>query len=112
MRANTVTLLGSVVISQGQNVVRGDRLTVDMTSGVSRGRMRQDGRHLPGSGTEFSRAPGSRNYTVSSRLRARFPDAKRRGSAERNPRDSIEVSQCAVEWSGLSDYHARAEALF
>jgi lipopolysaccharide export system protein LptA len=36
MRANTVTLLGNVVISQGQNVVRGDRLTVDMTSGVSR----------------------------------------------------------------------------
>jgi lipopolysaccharide export system protein LptA len=36
MRANTVTLLGNVVISQGQNVVKGDRLTVDMTSGVSR----------------------------------------------------------------------------
>jgi lipopolysaccharide export system protein LptA len=35
MRANTVTLLGNVVISQGQNVVRGDRLTVDMTTGVS-----------------------------------------------------------------------------
>jgi lipopolysaccharide export system protein LptA len=36
MRANTVTLLGNVVISQCQNVVRGDRLTVDMTTGVSR----------------------------------------------------------------------------
>jgi lipopolysaccharide export system protein LptA len=36
MRANTVTLLGNVVISQGQNVVKGDRLTVDMTTGVSR----------------------------------------------------------------------------
>jgi lipopolysaccharide export system protein LptA len=36
MQANTVTLLGNVVISQGQNVVRGDRLTVDLTSGVSR----------------------------------------------------------------------------
>ncbi len=35
MRANTVTLLGNVVISQGQNVVRGDQLTVDMTTGVS-----------------------------------------------------------------------------
>ena len=30
------TLLGNVVISQGQNVVKGDRLTVDMTTGVSR----------------------------------------------------------------------------
>lgn len=36
MRANTVTLIGNVVISQGQNVVKGDRLTVDMTTGVSR----------------------------------------------------------------------------
>jgi lipopolysaccharide export system protein LptA len=36
MRANTVTLLGNVVISQAGNVVKGDRLTVDMTTGVSR----------------------------------------------------------------------------
>ncbi len=36
MQGNTVTLLGNVVISQGQNLVRGDRLTVDLTSGVSR----------------------------------------------------------------------------
>jgi lipopolysaccharide export system protein LptA len=36
MRANTVTLLGNVVISQNGNVVKGDRLTVDMTTGVSR----------------------------------------------------------------------------
>jgi lipopolysaccharide export system protein LptA len=36
MQANTVTLVGNVVISQGQNVVKGDRLTVDLTSGVSR----------------------------------------------------------------------------
>jgi len=36
MRANTITLLGNVVISQGPNVVRGEKLTVDMTTGVSR----------------------------------------------------------------------------
>ena len=36
MRANTVTLAGNVVISQGPNVVKGDALTVDMTTGVSR----------------------------------------------------------------------------
>jgi lipopolysaccharide export system protein LptA len=36
MRANTVTLLGNVAISQGQNVVKGDTLTVDLTTGVSR----------------------------------------------------------------------------
>jgi lipopolysaccharide export system protein LptA len=36
MRTNTVTLSGNVVVSQGQNVLRGDRLVVDLTSGVSR----------------------------------------------------------------------------
>jgi lipopolysaccharide export system protein LptA len=36
MKANTVTLLGGVVVSQGQNVLRGERLVVDLTTGVSR----------------------------------------------------------------------------
>lgn len=36
MRTNTVTLMGNVVVSQGKNVLRGDRLVVDLTSGVSR----------------------------------------------------------------------------
>ncbi len=36
MRANTVTLVGNVVISDGQNVLRGERLIVDLTTGVSR----------------------------------------------------------------------------
>lgn len=36
MRANTVTLNGNVTVIQGKNVMKGDRLVVDMTSGVSR----------------------------------------------------------------------------
>jgi lipopolysaccharide transport protein LptA len=36
MMSNTATLVGNVVISQGTNVVQGDTLTVDMTTGVSR----------------------------------------------------------------------------
>jgi lipopolysaccharide export system protein LptA len=35
MKANTVTLQGNVVVSQGQNVMRGDRLVVNLTTGVS-----------------------------------------------------------------------------
>jgi lipopolysaccharide export system protein LptA len=35
MKANTVTLQGNVVVSQGQNIMRGDRLVVNLTSGVS-----------------------------------------------------------------------------
>jgi lipopolysaccharide export system protein LptA len=33
MRANTVTMVGNVLISQGTNVIRGDKLTVNMTTG-------------------------------------------------------------------------------
>jgi lipopolysaccharide export system protein LptA len=36
MKANTITLAGNVVVTQGPNVLRGDRLVVDMTNGVSR----------------------------------------------------------------------------
>jgi lipopolysaccharide transport protein LptA len=36
MKSNTVTLVGNVVVSQGANVVKGDTLTADMTTGVSR----------------------------------------------------------------------------
>ena len=55
MRSNQVTLLGNVVITPGRNVVRGDRLVVDMTTGVSRveagknGQGRVQGLFLPGS---------------------------------------------------------------
>jgi lipopolysaccharide export system protein LptA len=36
MKTNTVTLTGNVTMTQGKNVLRGDRLVVDLTSGVSR----------------------------------------------------------------------------
>ena len=57
MKANTVTLNGKVVMTQGQNVLRGDRLVVDLTSGVSRvesgknGQGRVQGLFQPGSGS-------------------------------------------------------------
>jgi lipopolysaccharide export system protein LptA len=55
MRTNTVTLSGNVVMTQGQNVLRGERLVVDLTSGVSRvesgknGQGRVQGLFVPGS---------------------------------------------------------------
>jgi lipopolysaccharide export system protein LptA len=36
MKSNTVTLQGNVIVSQGPNVMRGERLVVDLTTGVSR----------------------------------------------------------------------------
>src|SRR5438034_526560 len=35
-KSNLITMLGGVVLTQGKNVLRGDRLMVDMTTGVSR----------------------------------------------------------------------------
>lgn len=55
MKANTVTLTGNVMMTQGKNVLRGDRLVVDLTSGVSRvesgknGTGRVQGLFVPGS---------------------------------------------------------------
>jgi lipopolysaccharide export system protein LptA len=36
MRENTVTLVGNVIVTRGQDVLRGQRLVVDLTSGVSK----------------------------------------------------------------------------
>lgn len=56
MKTNTVTLTGNpVVMTQGQNVLRGEKLVVDLTSGVSRvesnkgGQGRVQGLFQPGS---------------------------------------------------------------
>jgi lipopolysaccharide export system protein LptA len=35
MKTNKITLTGNVVVSQGQNVLQGDKLTVDRNTGAS-----------------------------------------------------------------------------
>ena len=56
MPSNTVTLTGNVVMTQGKNVLRGDKLIVDLVNGVSRvesgknGHGRVQGLFLPSSG--------------------------------------------------------------
>lgn len=65
MRNNTVTLTGNVVMTQGKNVLRGDRLVVDLTSGVSRveagkgGNGRVQGLFLPGSAAPDGKPGGN-----------------------------------------------------
>lgn len=36
MKSNTITLSGNVIVSQGPNVMHGERVVVDMTTGISR----------------------------------------------------------------------------
>ena len=69
-KSNLITMLGGIVLTQGKNVLRGDRLMVDMTTGVSRvesdsGRVQglfqssgQGGPMLPG-GPPTAPPPGS-----------------------------------------------------
>ncbi len=36
VKSNNITLIGGVVVTQGTNVLRGERMTVDLTTGVAR----------------------------------------------------------------------------
>ena len=64
MPSNTVTLTGNVVMTQGKNVLRGDKLIVDLVNGVSRvesaknGHGRVQGLFLPSSGGMPDMKPG------------------------------------------------------
>jgi lipopolysaccharide export system protein LptA len=64
MQTNTVTLTGNVVMTQGKNVLRGERLVVDLTSGVSKiesgkdGTGRVQGLFLPSGGAPEMKFPG------------------------------------------------------
>jgi len=72
-RTNLITMLGGIVLTQGKNVLRGDRLLVDMTTGVSRvesdsGRVQglfqssgQGGPLLPGAAPSPSPGPVNSN---------------------------------------------------
>ncbi len=58
MHENTVTLVGNVVVTRGSNVLRGQRLAVDLTSGVSK----MDGGRIDGIFQSGRRdPPGPRN---------------------------------------------------
>jgi lipopolysaccharide export system protein LptA len=63
MKSNTVTLEGDVVVTQCQNVVHGDRLIVDLTTGVSHieagksSHGRVEGLFLPGQQSHPSDTP-------------------------------------------------------
>jgi lipopolysaccharide export system protein LptA len=93
--ANTVTLSGNVVISQGPNVVKGDTLTVDMTTGVSRiacgksqEKCRVQGLFQPGSMKPEGR--GQEAAPVPTR-------ARRHGCALRNPRGSTDAPSARLK---------------
>ena len=65
MRTNTVTLTGNVTMTQGKNVLRGEKLVVDLTSGEARveaGKNRPVQGLFPTTGNtpDFKNLPGAR----------------------------------------------------
>jgi lipopolysaccharide export system protein LptC len=60
MATNTVTLVGDVVSTQGQQVIKGERLTIDLTSGLSRVGGRVGGLFLPNSRPKTGDKPGDK----------------------------------------------------
>jgi lipopolysaccharide export system protein LptA len=70
MKSNTVTLLGNVLVSQGQNVLRGERLVVDLTTGVSRvdsGKSNGPVRMLIQQGGQANGTPGAPHFSLPKR---------------------------------------------
>ena len=60
LKANTVTLTGNVIVTQGQNVLRGEKLVVDLATGrttVESGKGRVEGLFLPNSAKELRATP-------------------------------------------------------
>jgi lipopolysaccharide export system protein LptC len=60
VRSNTVTLIGDVVSTQGPQVVKGDRLTVDLTTGASRVEGKVKSLLLPNSRPKTSNRSGDK----------------------------------------------------
>jgi len=77
MMTNTAILTGNVVVTQGDSVVRGEKLIVDMTTGVSRveagksGKGRVDALFKPNSppGSQPGSAPGAKEAKPSAPLK-------------------------------------------
>jgi lipopolysaccharide export system protein LptA len=68
LKANTVTLIGNVVVSQGQNVLKGERLVVDLTSGVSRVESKNPGERVKMLVQPGSQTPGGGTTPTGPRL--------------------------------------------
>lgn len=59
MSTNTVTLIGNVAITQNQNILKGERLVTNMTTGVSRVEGRVSGLIIPNGNSGAPKLPGA-----------------------------------------------------
>ena len=88
MKTNIVTLEGNVVVTQGPNVVRGDRLVVDLTSGLSHvesahGNGRVEGLFVPSSQSD-PKAPNAKPSASPGEMGSASPTNSAAQSPKRN----------------------------
>jgi lipopolysaccharide export system protein LptA len=93
MKTNSIVLTGNVVMAQGQNVVKGDKLYVDMTTGISRVESGSAGQSTPvralfnpGSTRESAKpgsTPGAGDQTATAGAKSANPDRASTGNPER-----------------------------
>ncbi len=103
MASNTVTLNGNVVVTQGDNTLRGEKLTVNLTSGVSHVEAgnstggRVQGLFLPSTANQKPGEPKASTGSI-----PRDSNARETGPREVSPREgSNEQQNRSVRPSGL-----------
>lgn len=91
MATNRMTLTGNVVVKQGQNVIRGHRLWVDLETGMSRveagtgGSGRVQGVFLPGSAGSAQQGGGAPAATPPRSGPQAAPPGRTGGASDRGP---------------------------
>jgi lipopolysaccharide export system protein LptA len=102
LKSNTVALTGNVLMTQGKNVLRGDKLMVDLATGAARvesgknGRGRVEGLFLPNSApgsTAPAGMPGSAPATPGGAPAATAPAAKPAAKPAARPAEAARSSQ-------------------
>lgn len=85
MKNQSVTLTGNVTMTQGQNVLKGDKLVVDLNTGVSRVEGRVQGLIQPSAANDLNAKPGSGAKSPPTEHGAKSPPAASGAKSPQQP---------------------------
>jgi len=88
IKSNTVTLTGSVVVTQGTSVMRGERMVVDLTTGITKVDAIKGGRGQ----IEFMTVPGAAKDAKSAPAPAAAPPSVPPPAAKAAPKGPIRIN--------------------
>jgi len=109
VKTNTVVLGGNVTLTQGRNVVRGPRLVIDMTTGLSRMETGRNGAQTAGSGTDAPGKKGVATGDCGGRMCAVFYPEDIKALAQRKARNAPAAGNTKKE-SAAPDRRVQGEA--